>query len=324
MAGKYLNRYDGSTVPAGWDHAVMLRSEERSSFWEDGELVRHPGRFSDDVIRAEAVRGVKRAPLSQPLLAWASPGAPHVCEAAGEQCYEPEVMERDRGAAACGALPPSRPPSYTIRTNPREAREMPPWPRGWRLRGVCESLLVVDRMVGQLVDAQAERGRPAIFLLLSDNGMSWGQHGFSLKHTPPATRSPFYVAGTGIEPGDSDALVSKIDIAPTLAEAAGVALPWVVGTSFLQLLEEGSFGGAAELLEVMPASRDEGYQGWNAIRTPGRRFIRWDDGQRELYDLAADPWERTDLLAAEPEVAAAMEDRLDELLAGAEPAMLAP
>ncbi len=86
-----------------------------------------------------------------------------------------------------------------------------------------------------------------------------------------------------------------------------MALPWAVGTSFLPLLEGGAFGGAAELLEVMPGSHDEGYQGWSAIRTPDRRFIRWDDGQRELYDLVADPWERTDLLAAEPEVAAAME-----------------
>jgi arylsulfatase A-like enzyme len=203
---------------------------------------------------------------------------------------------------------------------------MPPWPRGWRLRRVCESLLVVDRMVGQLVNAQAERGRPVLYILLSDNGMSWGQHGFSLKHTPPATRAPFYVAGTGVEPGESesDALVSKIDIAPTLAEAARLALPWAVGTSFLPLLQGERFGGAAELLEVMPASHDEGYQGWSALRTPDRRFIRWDDGQRELYDLAADPWERTDLLAAEPAVAAAMENRLDELLAGAQPAMLAP
>jgi arylsulfatase A-like enzyme len=324
MAGKYLNRYDGSTVPPGWDHAVILRSEERSSFWEDGELIRHPGRSSDDVIRQAAVRGVKRAPLDKPLLAWAAPGAPHVCESAGRQCYEPEVMPRDEGARECARLAPSRPPSYTIRTNPREARDMPPWPRGWRLRRVCESLLVVDRMVGQLATAQARRGRPVLFLFLSDNGMSWGQHGFSLKHTPPATRSPFYAAGSGIEPRSSEALVSKIDIAPTLAEIAGVEMPGAAGTSFLPLLEGRAFGGGLELLEVMPASHDEGYQGWSALRTPDRRFIRWDDGQRELYDLAADPWERRDLLADEPQVAVEMEARLDELLAGADPVMLAP
>jgi choline-sulfatase len=199
---------------------------------------------------------------------------------------------------------------------------MPPWPRGWRLRRVCESLLVVDRMVGQLVEAQQERGRPAVFLFLSDNGMSWGQHGFSLKHTPPATHAPFYVAGTGIEPGTVDALVSKIDIAPTLAEAAGVALPWAAGTSFVPLLTGRPFGGAAELLEVMPASHGEGYQGWSAIRTPDYRLVRWDDGQRELYHLPTDPWQRDDLLAAEPEVAADLEARLDALLAGAAPARL--
>ena len=322
MAGKYLNRYDGSTVPPGWDHAVMLRSETRSSFWEDGTPVRHAGHFSDDVIRQAAVKQVKGAPLDRPLLAWVAPGAPHVCETAAEQCYEPEVMTRDQGSEACAALPPSRPPSYTVRTNPREAREMPPWPRGWRLRQVCESLLVVDRMVGQLVDAQAERDRPTLFLFLSDNGMSWGQHGFTLKHTPPATHAPFFVAGEGIEPGASGVLVSKIDIAPTLAEAAGISLPWADGRSFLPLLQGERFGGSAELLEVMPRSNDLSYQGWSAIRTPGYRFIRWDDGQRELYHLVSDPWQRTDLLAAEPEMASALEARLDELLAGASPATL--
>jgi arylsulfatase A-like enzyme len=320
MAGKYLNHYDGSTVPTGWDEMVMLRSETRSSFWEDGTPVRHAGHFSDDVVRQAAVRQVKRAPLDQPLLTWVAPSAPHVCETAAEQCYEPEVMERDQGAEACVALSPSRPPSYTIRTNPREAREMPPWPRGWRLRRVCESLLVVDRMVGQLVEAQADRGRPALFVFLSDNGMSWGQHGFSLKHTPPATHAPFYVAGTGIESGTSDVLVSKIDVAPTLADAAGTLMPWAQGTSFLPLLEGRAYGGSAELLEVMPKSNDLSYQGWSAIRTPDHRFVRWDDGQRELYDLNTDPWQRTDLLAAEPGLAATMEARLDELLAGAAPA----
>jgi arylsulfatase A-like enzyme len=174
------------------------------------------------------------------------------------------------------------------------------------------------------VDAQAERGRPALFLFLSDNGMSWGQHGFTLKHTPPSTRAPFYVAGTGIAPGSSDVLLSKIDIAPTLADVADAALPWAAGRSFLPLLEGDGFGGSAELLEVMPGSHEEGYQGWNAIRTPSHRLVRWDDGQRELYDLAADPWERQDLLAAEPELATQMEARLDALLGGATPALATP
>ena len=42
-------------------------------------------------------------------------------------------------------------------------------------------LLVIDRLAGELEAAQAERGRPAYFVLMSDNGMSWGQQGF-----PPA------------------------------------------------------------------------------------------------------------------------------------------
>jgi arylsulfatase A-like enzyme len=315
MAGKYLNHYDGSVVPPGWDHAFMLRSEERSSFWSDGQPVRRAGHFADDVIRQAAVGQVRDAPTDAPLLSWVSMGAPHVCEAEGEQCYTPEVMPRDQDAQACSSLAPFKPPSYTIRTNRREVREMPPWPRGWRLREVCESLLVVDRAVGQLVEAQAARGRPAIFILMSDNGMSWGQKGFSLKHTPPATRAPFYVTGTGVPVGSSEALLSKIDVAPTLAEAARVELPWADGTSFLPLLQGEPFDGRGELLEVMPGTPDEGYVGWQALRTPAWRFIRWRDGKRELYDLATDPWELRDVVADETEQAARLEARLDELLA---------
>jgi choline-sulfatase len=145
--------------------------------------------------------------------------------------------------------------------------------------------------------------------------MSWGQKGFSLKHTPPATRAPFYVAGTGVAPGAMEALLSKVDVAPTLADVAGTQLPWADGTSFLPLLRGESFEGRQELLEVMPGSRGVGYTGWSALRTAAWRLIRWDDGKRELYDLLADPWEQRNVVTAEPERAATMEARLDELLA---------
>jgi arylsulfatase A-like enzyme len=153
---------------------------------------------------------------------------------------------------------------------------------------------------------------------MSDNGMSWGQKGFSLKHTPLATRSPFYVAGPGIAPGSTDALASKIDIAPTLAELAGTTVPWADGQSLMPVLAGAGAGtaeglGRSEHLEVMPGSSD--YEGWNGLRTPERHFVRWDRGRRELYDLVADPWQRRNLVAEQPDVANAMEARLDELLA---------
>jgi arylsulfatase A-like enzyme len=196
---------------------------------------------------------------------------------------------------------------------------MPDWERGWRLRRVCESLLVVDRMVRGLVAAQAERGRDAYFVFTSDNGMAWGQKGFSLKHTPPSTRSPFYVAGQGIVPGSTDALVSKIDVAPTLAELAGTTLPWADGQSLVPELRGAGaadgLAGRSEHLEVMPRSNPRSYEGWNGLRTPELRLVRWDDGHRELYDLVQDPWQRRNLVAERPDVAAAMEARLDELLA---------
>jgi arylsulfatase A-like enzyme len=318
MVGRYLNRYDGSVVPPGWDHAFMQRDSDRTTFWDNGTSVRFKGKERDEVIRQEAVRTIKQAPTDEPLFAWVSLGSPHVCEDGGGQCYEPEVIARDVGSRACRDVKPSRPPSYTTRTNRREVRAMPDWPRGWRLGRICDSLQVLDRTVRGLVSAQAQRGRDAVFVLMSDNGMAWGQKGFSLKHTPMATRAPFYVAGPGIAPGETDALTSKVDIAPTLAELGGASVPWADGQSFVPLLRgespaDGSPPGRSEHLEVMPAS--SGYLGWEALRTPEHRFIRWEDGHRELYDLVADPWQRRNLAERQPDVATAMEQRLDESLA---------
>jgi arylsulfatase A-like enzyme len=320
VVGRYLNRYDGTEVGPGWDHAFIQRDSERASFWRDGKPVRFRGQERDDVIRREAIHRVRQAPADQPFFAWVGPGAPHAGGEDGpQQSYEPEVIPRDDGARECRSVRPERPPTYRTRANRREVRGMPDWRRGWRLRRICESLPVVDRTVRGLVAAQARRGRDAIFVFTSDNGMAWGQKGFSLKHTPPATRSPFYVAGTGVVPGSTDALVSKIDVAPTLAELAGTSMPWADGQS---LVPELSGAGAAdgtrgrsEHLEVMPRSNERSYLGWEGLRTPERHFVRWDDGHRELYDLVEDPWQGRNLVDELPDVALAMEARLDELLA---------
>jgi arylsulfatase A-like enzyme len=68
------------------------------------------------------------------------------------------------------------------------------------------------------------------------------------------------------------------------------------------------------MLEIMPADPAGFYEGWAALRTPAWRYIRWDGGVRELYDLAADPWEMTNLVEQDPARVEEMDGRLDELI----------
>lgn len=323
-AGKFMTSYGGPRVPPGWDRVLMRKDKDEPSFWLDGVETAYPGEHEDEVVRRTAVAWLREAPLDAPVFAHLTPGAPHreSCRGQGKSdvvrhCdYLPRVLPADVGAEACAGIPDFRPPDYAIEPSLKGPPwAMPPWPDGWPLTSICESLLVVDRMVAELVAIQAERGRPAWWVFLSDNGMSWGRRSFPLKHAPTATRLPFYVAGPGLAPGEDATLLSNIDLAPTLADLGGTGLAIADGTSFRPLLAGEPFAGRDEVLEIMPATEGRAYVGWAGVRTPEWRYIRWDDGRRELYDLAADPDELEDVAGRETEQLAAMDDRLDELIA---------
>ena len=322
--GKFMTSYRGPVQPPGWDRVLMRKDKTEPSFWVDGELVSFAGQHQDQVVREFAVDWLREAPLDEPVFAHITPGAPHreSCQGQGKSdtvrhCdYLPLRIESDIGDPACADIPDWKPPDYEIIPSKRGAPwAMPPWPDGWPLTSICESLLVVDRMVGELAEAQAERGRPATWFFLSDNGMSWGRKSFPLKHAPTATRLPFYVAGTGIGTGNDTTLLSNIDLAPTIADIAGTELSIADGTSFLPLLRGEAFEGRDEVLEIMPATPGRAYKGWAGFRTPRWRFIRWDDGATELYDLRADPWEQQDLSESMRGRARRMESRLENLIA---------
>ena len=316
QAGKYLNDYSGPRKPVGWDHMSIVKSLGTATFWRDGEVVRYEPEFVDAATSRQAVDWVRDAPRDQPLFSWVSSAAPHACaNTPAGPCYEPVVMPEDQGAAECAGIPKFKPPNYKIWSTPQVfPREMPDWPAGWKLRTVCESMLVVDRMVGRLVEAQAERDRPAWFVFLSDNGMSWGQMGFPQKHVPTATRLPMYVAGPGIGHGASDVMLSNIDIAPTLAQIGGATLQGADGTSFLRLLRGEPFAGRSTILELQTTSHTTARIFWSAIRTRSWHFIRWSNGKRELYLLTTDPWELKNRISRDPAKALELETRLDALI----------
>jgi N-acetylglucosamine-6-sulfatase len=316
LVGKLLNKWAGDKRPPGWDRISWMRGNS-SIYWRQGVKADYRPLFPDEANRQQLVEWVRAAPTDRPLFAWASVRAPHVYQR--DWSYLPPVMKRDRGAPACRGLKPFRPPTYSLEKQRGTSQPMPDWPKGWRLRETCESLLVVDRMVGQLRRIARERGRPAVWILMSDNGMAWGQKGEPFKRTPQSSRLPFYVTGPGIEPGRETALLSIIDLPVTIADLAGADMPWADGVSFLPLLRGEATSVRDDMLQVMPDASGAVHLPWSGILTRDWHYLRWQDGHRQLYRYRTDTWEQYDLAATHPDVTDQLDARLDQLIEESRP-----
>jgi N-acetylglucosamine-6-sulfatase len=99
-----------------------------------------------------------------------------------------------------------------------------------------------------------------------------------------------------------DSLVLGLDLAPTIVEAAGLPPdPGHQGRSLWPLLGGGETSWRRSFLveywsdTVFPRIRNMGYQ---AVRTTRHKYIRYGElsGMNEIYDLAADPDETTNLV----------------------------
>ena len=106
------------------------------------------------------------------------------------------------------------------------------------------SLLGVDRALGEILDALERAGRleNTLIVFTSDNGILHGEHRWAKKEAPyeEAIRVPLVMRwdAAGWTPGTElpDVLALNIDLAPTIADAAGVAHPPTDGTSLLPVL----------------------------------------------------------------------------------------
>jgi len=168
------------------------------------------------------------------FFAYWTPIAPHV----GYQII-PIPAAEFRGTFA--GLPVFRPPNYNIATalQPRWTQFAAADPLAGsftdqiRVRAY-ETLLSVDKQLDIILDQLVDLGidKDTVVLLTSDNGVGWGEHRwfFQTKACPydMCQRVPFavrYPRGITAPGTSSDATVLNIDIAPTLASLAGIAVP---------------------------------------------------------------------------------------------------
>ncbi len=159
-----------------------------------------------------------------------------------------------------------------------------------------------DQMVGRLLDKLDASGRAdnTIIVLWSDHGYHLGDKETCVKFTlwEKANRVPFIIVAPGVTiPGTRiDQPVGLIDIYPTLLELAG--LPPKADNDGLSLVPLLKHPGGKW---VRPALMNEG-PGNHAVRSERWRYIRYSNGDEELYDHLNDPWEHTNL-ASDPQYA---------------------
>jgi tetratricopeptide (TPR) repeat protein len=175
-----------------------------------------------------------------------------------------------------------------------------------------------DAQVGRLLAALDAAGRrdDTLVVVTADHGEQLGQHreqshGFFVYDA--SVQVPLIIAGPGITPRVVPDQVRIIDVMPTVLDLAGVAPPSAVqGASLRPALD----GQRQELLAFSESWYPRFHYGWSelqAVRDGAFKFILAPT--RELYDVAKDPGELTNLAMSDPSRADRMERALRALVA---------
>lgn len=274
----------------------------------DGEVTDVPG-YVTDVITDDALAFLdERAGDDRPFYLSVHYTAPH-SPWIDEHPEEIVASYEDCPFASC----PQEPPHPWARADyaDTDARE--------KLKGYFAAVTAMDASVGRLLERLDARGlrESTLVVFTSDNGFNCGHHGlwgkgngtFPLNMYDTSVKVPLIVSHPGriVEGEIAEALASGYDVMPTLLDYAGVANPEgdrLPGRSFAPLLrgEEGAPRGDVVVFDEYGPVRMIRDERWKYVH-------RYPYGPHELYDLAADPGERTNL--ADSDAAEATEARAE-------------
>ena len=166
----------------------------------------------------------------------------------------------------------------------------------WRslVRAYLASTSFMDSQVGRLLDGLASAGHAddTIVVLWSDHGWHIGEKGISGKNSlwERSTRVPLIFAGPGITAGAVCVQPAELlDLYPTLLAAAGLpARDGLEGHSLVPQLRDAAAPRPWPAITTHNADN-------HGVRSTRWRYIRYAEGSEELYDMATDPNEWTNL-----------------------------
>jgi N-acetylglucosamine-6-sulfatase len=307
LIGRYLNSYESLYIPPGWDQffAIWQATEGHGNYFsyrvnDNGErryFAARPEDYSTRVIAQQALRFLE-ADRDRPFMLMLTPRTPH-----GPATPDPidSGIYKDLDIAL--------PPSYDeedVSDKPSMVRDLPPLSDAQRKeldifrRHQLEALVGLDRAISGLVEALRADGRldRTWIFYTTDNGLKIGEHRRDVGKSCPyeeCARVPLVVVPPGgTEPPRTDEhLVANIDIAPTIAAIIGTKPDGAVdGSNLLPLVQDTATPWRDALtLEMLKDEDVESGTRYTAVRTADRKYVRYPDGEEELYDEAADPYE---------------------------------
>ncbi|MBO2455732.1 sulfatase [Actinomadura barringtoniae] len=332
FVGKFLNGYPASApatyVPPGWDdwHVPSQRHMYQQRDYhlvEQGFSIPYghgPADHLDDVLARRANSFVHDSPRDKPFFLYLAPLAPHL-----------PAPSAARHTAAFKNVKAPRPPSFNKAGTFKEPRWLRNKPKLCkkdikRIDGIyrdrLRSMLSVNDMVGSLMKTlrDTQRLQNTYVIFTSDNGFHLGEHRLPPGKTTPYEediRIPFVIRGPGIPAGRSvNALAGTVDLAPTIAAIGGAKTPsFTEGRSLLPVLKGHTPGNwrKAMLMEFYAGKAKNHPEGpdcdtrarhgrgcplpptYAALRTDRYLYVEYVTGERQLYDLAADPYELRNL-----------------------------
>ena len=309
LIGKYINQYAGTGKPAVWDKWFATIDPTTYNFFNydinNNGTVQHFGSsdsdYKTDVLRRQTKTFIENN-ATQPFFAYVAPIAPHA----------PATPAPRHAHTFDGAKAP-RLSSF----NEVDVSDKPPWiqslPRltATQIANIdnrherrIESLQAVDGLVEGVVNSLNDAGvmSNTYIFFTTDNGWHHGEHRIPQEKWRPyeePSHVPLLVRGPGIQAGSTtNKLALNTDYLPTFTDlSADAQTPSYVDGRSLKPVFNGSATTWRDAI-LLEAARRTSTDGLNAptyygIRTSaGRKYIEYNSGDRELYNLGSDPYER--------------------------------
>ncbi|MFF2951874.1 sulfatase [Kitasatospora sp. NPDC057965] len=309
LFGKYLNSWAVADNPPHFEEWALLQPAYNNATWNiDGDVQTLTG-YTTNIIKNRTLAFLDKAATdTRPWFAYVTPYASHEPNVPAPK-YADTVVPPWNGRPSVPEDDRSDKPGYIQNATATLADAQAVRTRQLR------TLLSVDDAVQAIHDKLVALGQldNTLVIYLGDNGYTWADHGWLKKSVPysPAHEVPFYLSwpAGGLGAGTTDhRIVANIDVAPTILDAVGITPDTPQdGHSLLTAADrdhllvewwkQGTAAGGPPTWSSYVAA-DKQYTEYYALHTDANGTVS-GTGEvkfREYYDLAADPYQLSNLL----------------------------